>query len=412
MIERPENVSKLIAYKDTDFIKVITGVRRCGKSTLLKLFANHLTRHGVGQDRIITINYESLLSSDLRDPKLLHEYVGEKVEAANGEPLYVFIDEAQEIEQWAYVMNSLKATFPVDLYVTGSNSKLFAGEDLTYITGRYIELRMYPLSFKEFVAFRGLRSDDECSSQNTPPVSYEKALNDYLSQGSFPAVALSPNQELVQAITQGLIDSIVMRDVVQRGRIDNDASFQRVAQFVFGAVGSEISANKIANTLKSAGYSVTANTVDRYLNLLCDAFVLYKCQRYDIRGKERLRFNGKYYVVDTGLRNAFLGERPRDFGHVLENVVYMELLRRDYEVTVGRIGAKEIDFVAVNGTEKVYVQVASTLVEVAVQEREFSALLAVRDAYPKYVVSMDEIDYSRDGIRHLNIVPFLLGAPL
>ena len=184
MIERPEYVSKLIAYKDTDFIKVITGVRRCGKSTLLKLFANHLTRHGVGQDRIITINYESLLSSDLRDPKLLHEYVGEKVEAANGEPLYVFIDEAQEIEQWAYVMNSLKATFPVDLYVTGSNSKLFAGEDLTYITGRYIELRMYPLSFKEFVAFRGLRSDDECSSQNTPPVSYEKALNDYLSQGT------------------------------------------------------------------------------------------------------------------------------------------------------------------------------------------------------------------------------------
>lgn len=415
MIERPLYLAKLIALMGSDFVKVITGVRRCGKSTLLKLFTEYLISEGIAPNRIIPINFESILMSELRQPEALHRYVQARITDCEDQegPFYVLIDEAQEIERWALAVNSLKATYPVDLYVTGSNSRLFAGEDLTYLTGRYVELRMYPLSLEEFVRFRGQFSGSNgYPGADVFPMSPERMFEDYLSQGSFPAVALASNQQVIQDLTSSLVDSVIMRDVVQRGRIDNVALFEKVAQFVFDNIGSEVSASKIAKTLKSAGHAITANTVDRYLSLMCDAFVLYRCQRYDIRGKERLRTNGKYYVVDTGLRNAFLGERPRDIGHVLENIVFLELLRRDYEVTVGKIGDKEIDFIAVKHTDRLYVQVASTLMDERVQIREFSVFQYVRDAYPKYVLSMDRLDCSRDGVRHLNIGDFLMGAPL
>ncbi|WP_221899094.1 ATP-binding protein [Gordonibacter massiliensis (ex Traore et al. 2017)] len=415
MVPRPRYLKKLLDFKDTDFVKVITGVRRCGKSTLLKLFAEDLVMQGASRDRIIAVNFESLLAEDLRKPAELHRFVQERIERAEeGEgPYYILIDEAQEIERWAQTVNSLRATFPVDIYVTGSNSRLFAGEDLTYLAGRYVEVRMYPLSLQEFFTFRGLfPGSNAYPGSDTYPTSPEAVFDDYLSQGSFPAVALATNPQVIQALTASLIDSVVMRDVVQRGRIDNEALFMRVAQFVFDTIGSEVSAHRIANTLKSAGHSITANTVDRYLKLMCDAFVLYRCQRYDIRGKERLRTNGKYYMVDTGLRNAFLGERPCDVGHVLENVVFMELLRRGFEVSVGKIDDAEIDFVAVDHTDRVYVQVCRTLADEKVERREFSPLLAVADAYPKYVLSMDRIDYSHEGVRHMNIVDFLMGASL
>lgn len=414
MIPRPYYLNQLIHFKGADAVKVITGVRRCGKSTLLKLFAQYLERDGVPSEHVITINYESLLAEDLRDPKALHAYIQDRIAQSEDaeSPFYVLIDEAQEIERWAHAVNSLKATFPVDIYVTGSNSRLFAGEDLTYLAGRYVEVRMYPLSFREFIEFRGFPGSDNYPGDNMLPETQETAFDTYMLQGSFPAVALATNDQVIQALTSSLVDSVVMRDVVQRGKIDNDALFMRVAQYVFDTIGSEVSASKIANTLKSAGHPISANTVDRYLKLMCDAFVLYRCQRYNIRGKQRLRTNGKYYVVDTGLRNAFLGTRPSDVGHVIENMVFMELLRRGYEVTVGEIGAKEIDFVAVHHTDRVYVQVCRTLIDETVQDREFSALLAVADAYPKYVLSMDRIDYSRDGVRHVNVLDFMLGAPL
>lgn len=413
MVPRPLYLEKLVQLQGIDVVKVITGVRRCGKSSLLKLFVDHLVDQGIPAERIISINFESLLVQGLKDPKALHAYVQAQIaEGTDGEPFYLLIDEAQEIERWAQIVNSLKATFPVEIYVTGSNSRLFAGEDLTYLTGRYVEVRMYPLSFKEFLDFRVYPGPHLYPGPNTFPGTDESTFDDFLSQGSFPAVALANNSQVVQALTSSLVDSIIMRDVVQRGKIDNVALFERVAQYLFDNIGSEVSANKIASTLKSSGHSITANTVDRYISLMCDAFVLYRCQRFDIRGKERLRTNGKYYVVDTGLRNAFLGERPGDIGHVLENVVFVELLRRGYEVTVGRIGEKEIDFVAVQHTDRVYVQVTRTLADAKVEEREFSALLAVSDAYPKYVLSMDRLDYSRDGVRHLNLMDFMRGAPL
>lgn len=414
MIDRPLYLEQVLKFRDTDLVKVITGVRRCGKSTLLKLLAQHLASKGVHDDLIIAINYESLAVEELRAPEALHAHVQEHIKRVAGEKMfYLLIDEAQEIEQWARTINSLKVTFPVDIYVTGSNSRLFAGEDLTYLAGRYVEIRMYPLSLKEFFSFRGLfPGPDAYPGLDVYPTSPESVFEDYLSQGSFPAVALASNQQVIQALTSSLVDSVVMRDVVQRGRIDNVALFERVAQFVFDNIGSEVSANKIAQTLKSAGHAITTNTVDRYLGLMCDAFVLYRCQRYDIRGKERLRTNGKYYVVDTGLRNAFLGERPRDVGHVLENVVFMELLRRGYKVTVGKIGGKEVDFVAVSHTDRAYVQVCRTLSDEAVEQREFASLLAISDAYPKYVLSMDRLNYGRDGVRHVNIVDFLMGEPL
>ncbi len=405
-IARPLYLRKLTSLASADAVKVITGVRRCGKSTLLAIYREYLKEHGTDEAQIIEINFESMTFESLRNPFRLHEYIRAYIEASFFEDgFHLLIDEVQEVGEWAKAINSIRTTFSIDVCVTGSNSRLFAGEDLTYLAGRYVELRMYPLSLREFEMFRNYRNA-------SAPDSSEELFADFISQGSFPAVAASSNPEIRQALLAGLVDSVIVRDVLQRGHIENDSLFRRVGQFVFENIGSEISANRIANTLRTAGYKITTNTVDRYLDLMCDAFVLYRCFRYDIRGRERLRTNCKYYVVDPGLRNAFLGERPRDMGHILENLVYLELLRRGFEVTVGRIDGREIDFVIVDHTERAYLQFCQTLGDSNVEEREFSSLLAVRDAYPKFILSMDAIDYSHDGVTHMNIAEFLRGASL
>ncbi len=414
MILRPSYLDKLLVLEKADAVTIITGVRRCGKSSLLKLYVEHLLAEGMNAAQIIEINFESMAFEELTEPSALHRYIHEKSEMAGaGNRLHLLFDEVQEIAQWARTVNSLKASFPVDICATGSNSRLFAGEDLTYLSGRYVKLEMYPLSFPEFETFRRAFPDEDCfPERNAFSQTPEDTFQSFLHQGSFPAVALAKEQEVQQALLEGIVDSVIMRDVVQRGSIENEAAFRRVARFVFDNIGSFVSANSIAKALKAAGHSINPGTVDRYLELMCDAFVLYRCPRYDIKGRELLRTNPKYYVVDLGLRNAFLGERPWDWGHAFENLVYLELRRRGYEVTVGRIGKQEIDFVAVVSGDPVYVQVCQTLLDDKVREREFSALKAVGDAYPKYVLSMDDLDYSHEGIKHLNIRRFLSGAPL
>jgi len=311
--------------------------------------------------------------------------------------MYFLIDEVQEIEEWAKVINSLRVSFNVDIYVTGSNSRMFAGEHLTYLSGRYIELKVFPLSFKEFLEFRGYDTHE-----------VEKHFNEYLRIGSFPAVSLAKQEELIEAILSGLFDSIFTRDIVLKGKIRDEGAFYKVAKFVFENIGNNTSANAIKNTMISHGHKITSDTLDNYLQLMCDAHMLYQCERYNIRGKERLKTKGKYYVVDTGLRNKLIGYRQGNIGQVIENIVYLQLLRLGYEVTVGKNMSYEVDFIAVKGVKKLYFQVSLSALEESTYEREMNALLKINDQYPKYLITMDKLDLLKDGIVHLNLFDVLL----
>ncbi|QEN05442.1 ATP-binding protein [Thiospirochaeta perfilievii] len=395
MIKRSRYTDKLVQYKDNDFVKVVTGVRRSGKSSLLVLFKEYLIAQGVEESHIIEINYEKYLNDDLKDEKSIHNYI--KVKVKDSSRIYLLIDEVQEISNWAKVINSLRVSFNADIYVTGSNSRMFSGEHLTYLSGRYIEIKVLPLSFKEFLEFRSY------SEENA-----QKHFNEYLLVGSFPAVSLANGQELVEAILSGLFDSIFTRDIILRGKIRDEGAFYKVAKFVFENIGNNTSANAIKNTMISQGHKITSDTVDNYLQLMCDAHMLYQCERYDIRGKERLKTNGKYYVVDTGLRNRLIGYRSGNLGHVIENIVYLQLLRLGYEVTVGKNTSSEVDFIAVKGDKRLYFQVSLTCLEEKTYAREMNALLKINDQYPKYLITMDSIDLSKDGIIHINLYDFLL----
>ncbi|MBM7562530.1 ATP-binding protein [Fusibacter tunisiensis] len=395
MIVRKSYLDKLTQYRDNDFIKVITGVRRSGKSSLLVLFKEYLLDQGVEEKQIIEINYEKFQFDDLKEGSSLHAFLNEKM--VNEQRMYFLIDEVQEISEWAKVINSLRVSFNADIYVTGSNSRMFSGEHLTYLSGRYIEIKVLPLSFKEFLDFRGY--DEQMA---------EAYFNEYLRIGSFPAVSLAGQQELVEAILSGLFDSIFTRDIILRGNIRDEGSFYKVAKFVFENIGNSTSANAIKNTMISSGHKITSDTVDNYLQLMCDAHMLYQCERYDIRGKERLKTNGKYYVVDTGLRNKLIGYRQGNLGHVIENIVFLQLLRLGYEVNVGKNMSYEVDFIAVKGVHRLYFQVSLSALDELTYEREINSLLKINDQYPKYLITMDKIDLSKDGILHVNLFDFLL----
>lgn len=396
MIARDGYLSKLIQSRDNDFVKVITGVRRSGKSSLLVLFKQHLLKNGINEDCIVEINYEKHEFDLLKSGRELHNYIEGK--ALNDSRMYLLIDEVQELEEWAKVINSIRVSFNVDIYVTGSNSRMFSGENMTYLSGRYIEYKVFPLSFTEFLKFK-----------NYDKTNLEEHFEEYLRIGSFPAVCLTDKTELVDAITSGLFDSIFTRDIVLRGKIRDEGTFYKVAKFVFENIGNTMSANSIKNTLMSSGHKITSDTIDNYLKLMCDAHMLYQCERYDIRGKERLKTNGKYYVVDTGLRNKLIGYRQGNLGHVIENIVYLQLLRRGYEVAVGKNMTYEVDFIATKGEERLYYQVSLTALDETTFERELRPLLKIKDQYPKYLITMDKMNLSKDGITHINLFDFLLG---
>ena len=392
---RKSYLDKLIQYRDNDFIKVITGVRRSGKSSLLTLFKDYLLNQSVEEKQIVEINYEKFQFDDLKEGYRLHEYLNGKV--VGGKRMYFLIDEVQEISEWAKVINSIRVNFNADIYVTGSNSRMFSGEHLTYLSGRYIEIKVLPLSFKEFLDFKGYEEQMA-----------EDHFNEYLRIGSFPAVSLAGQEELIAAILSGLFDSIFTRDIILRGNIRDEGSFYKVAKFVFENIGNSTSANAIKNTLLSNGHKITSDTVDNYLQLMCDAHMIYQCERYDIRGKERLKTNGKYYVVDTGLRNKLIGYRQGNMGHVIENIVYLQLLRLGYEVNVGKNMSYEVDFIAIKGMHRLYFQVSLSALDELTYEREMNSLLKINDQFPKYLITMDKIDLSKDGIVHVNLFDFLL----
>lgn len=396
MIKRDFYLNQVIAAKDTDFIKIITGIRRCGKSTLLKLFKEYLLANGVAENNIVEINYEKFQFDKLRDGKELHAYIESKLKGQTGKG-YLLLDEVQEIDNWPKVINSIRVSFDVDVYVTGSNSRVFAGEQLTYISGRYIEIKVYPLSFSEFMLFRGY---DNAHKQ--------KALQEYMRIGSFPAVALANQSALANAVIAGLFDSIFSRDILLRGKIRDEGAFYKVTKFVLDNIGNNISANVIANTLKSQGHKISVDTVDNYLTLMCNAFLLYQCERYNLRGKERLRTNGKYYVTDIGLRNHLLGYRSSDLGHVIENIVFFELKRRGYEVTTGKYDDLEVDFIGTRQEEKLYIQVSLSVMDENVLQREVKPFRMIDDKYPKILITTDDFDLSDDFFDHVNLYDFLL----
>lgn len=396
MINRPYYLNQLIRARHTDFIKIITGIRRSGKSTLLQLYKNYLLSEGVSTDHIIHISYEKITSYPLEKVDALYDYLQERIKTST-ETYYLLMDEVQELEEWAKVINGLKNTFPLDIYVTGSNSRLFSGEYLTYITGRYIEIKVYPLSFAEFMTFRGYDLTQK-----------EQAFQEYLQIGSFPAVALTKDSSLIDTINSGLFDSIFARDIIIRGNIRNEGVFLKVAKFIMENIGNPLSANSIANTLKSQGSSIRSDTIDNYLTQMVNAFVLYQCKRYDIRGKERLRTNGKYYVADLGIRNQLIGFRGGNIGHVIENLVFLELLRRGYTISTGLYNSLEVDFVATKGADIRYYQVSLSVMDEKVLQRETAPFYKINDNYPKYLITMDPIPLTDNGIIHQNLFDFFL----
>lgn len=396
-IERKEYLDKLIAFKDKNIIKVITGVRRCGKSVLLELFMKHLINQGVSEEQIVAINLEDYDYYELREPAKLHSYVKERLK--EDKMTYIFIDEVQHCEDFPRVIDSLFLKNNVDIYLTGSNAKLLSSEIATLISGRYVEISMLPLSFKEYVL-----STDASKSLS------EKYL-EYIEGSSFPYVLeLSGHPEEIRMYLEGLYNTIVVKDISLRNKFPDSLLLENIARFVFDNIGNPLSTKKIADTLTSSGRKTDVKTVEKYIKALTESFIVYQARRYNIKGKQYLKTLEKYYAVDIGLRYMLLGSRSTDVGHILENVVYLELLRRGYDVYVGKIDDFEVDFVAQNRRGIIYYQVAATVRDESTLKRELTPLQKISDHYPKVILTLDEdpeADY--DGIRRINALEWLVG---
>lgn len=396
-IVRKEYLDKLIAFKDKQIIKVITGVRRCGKSTLFEIFQDYLVDHHVSREQIISINFEDYDYEDLLEPKRLYEYIKGKL--IPNKKMYVFLDEIQNVRDFHKVVDSLYIKKNIDLYITGSNAFLLSSEIATLISGRYIEVKMLPLSFREYVWSTG--NENELQSK------YRK----YIEFSSFPYVLeLKDDKKIVKDYLDGLLNTIILKDVVQRNKISDILMFKSILRFLFDNIGSPLSSKKIADTLTSNGRKIDTKTVEKYIHALIESYVVYQANRYNIKGKEYLKTLGKYYVVDIGLRQALLGTSSRDVGHILENVVYLELIRRGYEVHVGKINDLEIDFVAFTGDEVNYIQVAATVRDEKTLERELAPLEKIKDSHPKYVLTLDDDpEANHNGIKIENALEWLMG---
>lgn len=393
----------LRAYRNKPVVKVLTGLRRAGKSSLLVLLQDELLASGISPDRIIKINYDNMDFFDLRDARSLHHYLREKIVA--DDRYYILIDEIQECDGWEQVVNSLLSAGKHDIYITGSNSHLLSSDLATYIAGRYVEIPVSTLSFAEVLEFRKAHSQGHVGNMT-------EEINQYIRTGGFPLVHLSPGSfDEIYHLVKDIYSSAVLRDVVQRFNIRNVDLLERVIHFVFDNIGNIISARNIADYFKSQHRKVDQSTIYHYLNALSDAFIINRIRRYDIQGKEILQTNEKYYLGDVSLAYAAFGYKDRMISGILENIVLLELQRRGYSVYVGKLGDKEIDFVAEKQNEKLYVQVAFKITDAeSTINREFAPLLTIKDQYPKYVVTMDNFWQDNvEGVRHLYLPDFLLG---
>ena len=394
-IPRKEYMEQLESFRDKALIKVITGVRRCGKTTLMSLFKDKLRQSGVPDEAIVSINFEDFDSQELTDPKALHDYLKSKL--IPRKMVYFFLDEIQQVKDFPQVLDSLYIRQGVDLYVTGSNANLLSSEIATLISGRYIEIKMLPLSFSEFV---GAQKQERSLAEN---------YRVYLEKSAFPYALAMDTPNMVRAYLEGIYNTIFVKDVMQRKAIADPGLLESVARFLFDNIGSLVSTKKIADTLTSLGRKVDVKTVGKYVAALTESFILYEARRYDIQGKEQLARLEKYYLVDLGLRRVLLGNRAMDIGHVLENVIYLELLRRGFEVYVGKVADTEVDFVAKNEKGLQYIQVAATVRDEATLTRELRPLQKISDSYPKMILTLDEdptADF--DGICRMNALQWLI----
>ena len=396
-LERTEYLQKLIAFREKHIIKIVTGIRRCGKSTLMEIFQDYLKEDGVSDAQILAINFEDFDYRELRDGAKLHVYV--KDHMAENAVTYLFLDEIQHVENWPDVIDSLFLRKNLDIYITGSNAYLLSGEIATLIAGRYVEIKMLPLSFREYVTARN-------GKENLP-----RMYREYIEYSSFPyTLELTGQPKEIRDYLESIYHTVVVKDLALRKKIPDVMMLESVARYLFDNIGNPVSTKKIADTMTSDGRKIDVRTVEKYVDALTESFIFYQAKRYNIKGKQYLKTLEKYYAVDIGLRYMLLGSKALDIGHVLENVVYLELLRRGYTVYVGKVDDLEVDFVAMDEKRVVYYQVAATVRDENTLQRELKSLQKLNDHYQKLILTLDEdpeADY--DGIRRVNALDWLMG---
>ena len=406
MIKRELYLKKIRNFIDKPVIKVITGMRRSGKSMILKLISQELLEKGISSQNIIYINFESLMFSDLTEFKSLYNHIIEKSQTLT-EKVYILLDEIQEVEHWEKAVNSFMVDLDCDIYITGSNANLLSSELATYIAGRYVEIKVYPLSFREYIDFAKIQNPQNILSN-------EEYFEQYLQFGGLPGIHnFSYDKSNIYQYLSDIYSSILLKDVVAKNNIRDVELLERIILYIFDNIGNTFSAKNVSDFLKSQGRKLSRETVYNYLKALESAYIISPVQRYDIRGKAHLETMKKFYLADLGFRHAKLGYRPNDIAGYLENIIYLELIRRKYTVNIGKLGTKEIDFIGTLENEKLYIQVTYLLASPETVEREFSPLKKIGDNYPKYVLSMDNLgEYNIDGIVRKRIIDFLLEEKL
>ena len=401
MTKRELYIEKIKLFIDKDIIKVLTGIRRSGKSVMLKLIMEELKQNKIDEKQFININFENLINIELTTADKLHEYILKKASEIK-KKCYIFLDEIQEVKDWEKCINSLRVDeeYDFDIYITGSNAKLLSGELSTYLAGRYVEFVIYPFSFKEFLeTLKSIQQD----------VSTREAFQKYVKFGGMPFLYnLAFEEEASLQYLKDIYSSIILKDITQRNKIRDTDLLERVISYLIMNVGNNFSATSISKFFKSENRKVSVETILNYIKAAEESFLIYKVSRDDLIGKKVLNVNEKYYIADHGMREAILGSNQRDINQIFENIIYLELLRKGYTVRVGKVDNLEVDFVCTKGNEKIYVQVAYLLASPETIEREFTSLEKIDDNYPKYVISMDEFDMSRNGIIHINIIDFLM----
>ncbi len=394
MIERTEYLNFLKKLKDKNIIKVVTGIRRCGKSTLFELYKKYLLENGVNKNQIISLNFENPKDMIFNDWKELYTYIENKL--LPDKMNYIFLDEIQVIPNFEKTVDGLFINKKVDLYITGSNSYMLSGELATYLTGRYMQIHMLPLSFKEYLNHYG--SDNELKKYDT-----------YIQNGGFPYLLnLNEDKDLIRNYLDGIYNTVLMKDVISRNNIKDTMMLESIIKFIFDNIGQLVSTNKISNTLNSNNRKNSVNTVESYLTNLIDSYIIYKISRYDIKGKEYLKTGDKYYVCDLGLRNYLLGG-VKDYGSILENIIFLELKRRGYEIYIGKYDDEEVDFVIKNNDGIKYIQVALSVRDEDTLKRELTSLKNIKDNYPKYLITLDYDTNDFDGIKQISAIDFLTG---
>lgn len=397
MIPRQTYLNSLIRFRDKMLIKVITGIRRCGKSTLFELYQDYLRKDGIADQQIISVNLEEGEYDEIETYKQLYSFITDKIKP--DKKMYIFIDEVQRVTDFQKCVDSLYVKKNCDVYITGSNAYLLSGELATLLSGRYVEIKMLPLSFKEYTSVFP-------ENQN-----YERLYTDYIQNSAFPYALEITQPKDRRLYLQGIYDTIILKDIVARKKFPDTAMLKSVTRFMFDNIGNLCSTKKIADTMTSSGRKIAVHTVESYLSALTDCFIFYQIGRYDVKGKQYLKTGDKYYAADIGLRYALLGTKKADIGHILENVVYLELLRKGYEIYIGKVGRTEVDFIAIGDEGEEYYQVAYTVIDPdgAALRRELAPLEAINDHNPKYLLTMDSTPAaSHNGIKQINVLDWLL----